>query len=212
MKTRILRFAGLAIIIGTAAGAFASGGDGQKPLPPTPPDTSKNASPTTSLIAPSAAAQKAQPRLSPWASQVQRLALAGVDEDVITSYIDTAGTFNLTPEQIINLTQSGVPRTIITAMIQHDNDIFTGVRQVQASTVPESIPLLPPSSKSTVTTAATPSSSPAASPPPFEEYPPDFFLGPLEDFYTPAEMQERSPVRKPYAVPLTAPILVWRLP
>ncbi len=202
MKTRNLKLklAGLAMVLGTAAGALAS-------------DT---ATPATSVPGnnPPPAVQKAQPKLSPWASQVQKLALAGVDEDVIFSYIDSAGTFNLTPDQIISLTKGGVPRTVIAAMLQHDADIFAGVKQVTASTVPNSdgeSPLIPPPSKAPapMTVAAAPKEPLASA---WDNYPPDFWLTPLDETYTPPEMQERSPVRKPYPVPLTAPILVWRIP
>ena len=164
----------------------------------------------------------ASERLSPWSSQVLKLALAGVDESVVFSYIDSAGTFNLTTDQIIRFTQSGVPRDVLAAMIQHDADIVAGVREVLPSTVPSSdddLPLIPPPSPNTVAGASlrTPASAQSLQSatafdgyPPGMEVSPDFVLEPLDELYLPAEMQERSPVRKPYAVPLTAPILVWR--
>ncbi len=202
MKTRSLKLqlAGLAIVAGTAAGALASDGS-------TPATLSPGTNPLPVV-------QKSQPRLSPWAAQVQKLALAGVDEDVVISYIDSAGTFNLTPDQIISLTKAGVPRTVVAAMLQHDADIFAGVKQVTASTVPASdtdAPLIPPPPQAAAPppVAVAPRQSPA---PAYDDYVPDFIFGPLEELYTPPEMLERSPVRKPYPVPLTAPILVWRIP
>jgi hypothetical protein len=226
MKTRMptLQLAGLALIIGAAAGAFAS--DGGRPGPQTDvlARTNGPAVPDNTFAQPGlpiqkpiatnslATAQSLSQRLSPWASQVRKLALAGVDEDIVLSYIDGSGTFNLTAEQIISLTQSGVPRTIITAMIQHDSDIAAGVRQVLPSTVPDlDVPLFPPAPKGTL--AAAP--APRRTVPPWDDYvfpphyAPDFVLEPLDDLYQPLEMKELSPVRKPYPVQLTAPILVW---
>lgn len=202
MKTRSLKLqlAGLAMVAGTAAGAL--GGEGASPA------IQSSGTNQLSIV------QKSQTRLSPWAAQVQRLALAGVDEDVVISYIDSAGTFNLTPDQIISLTKAGVPRTQVTAMLQHDADIFSGVKQVTASTVPTAetdAPLIPPPPQpaAPVNIAAAPPHVPT---PAYDDYASDFIFGSLEDIYMPPEMQERSPVRKPYPVPLTAPILVWRIP
>jgi len=226
MKTRILTLhvAGLAIMIGTAAGVLA--GEGGPPSSQTEVVGKTNRAPTIDNTTPQPALspQKTLPRnslspqgkpaqpLSPWASQVRKLALAGVDEDVVLSYIDGAGTFNLTAEQIISLTQSGVPRNVISAMIQHDADIVAGVRQVVPSTVPDSdVPLFPPLPKGTLASAPAPRQSAA----PWDDYEfpphyaPDFVLEPLDDLYQPPEMKELSPVRKPYPVQLTAPILVW---
>ena len=151
-------------------------------------------------------------RLSPWAAQIKKLALARVDDDVVLSYIDAAGTFNLTADQIISLTEAGVPRNLIAAMIQHDADILAGVRQVLPSIVPPDSepPLIPPPPRASVASPhAVRPSAPASEQYAFSSYVPDWVLEPLDEVYTPPEMQELSPVRKPYPVQLTAPILVW---
>ncbi|HEY5914853.1 MAG TPA: hypothetical protein VJA21_30040 [Verrucomicrobiae bacterium] len=237
MKTRMLRLglAGLVAMVGVSGTAAAGDDPSQGATPDTGRRTNGTARATNQLTQAASASSKAiaasdlnigkkaaQPRLSPWSSQVLKLAQAGVYEDVVFSYIDSAGTFNLTADQIITLTQSGVPRDVIAAMIQHDADIFSGVRQVLSSTVPESgddtlstvpaPPRLDARSKAQLSSVAL---SPRPLPPNQEttvpaDFGPEFILEPLEAVYEPPEALERSPVRKPYAVQLTAPILVWR--
>src|SRR5438105_10829874 len=81
-------------------------------------------------------------RLSPWSAEVQKLAQAGIDDEVVLAFIDTAGTFNLTSAQIIQLRDHGVSGPVINGMMQHDSHIISGLRPVIASTVPNSEALL----------------------------------------------------------------------
>jgi hypothetical protein len=61
-------------------------------------------------------------RPSPAASEVIKLANSGVGESVLLTVVtNSTGTFNLRPEEIIYLTDIGVPPAVVTAMLQHDH-------------------------------------------------------------------------------------------
>ena len=231
MKSRILKLHSIGLGLALAAGATAFGKDDvstpPKPVKPSPTSTLTKPQPGPGKAETADSPTTQQPAnpvhapapLSPWSAQVLKLAQAHINEDVVFSYIDSAGTFNLTTEQIISLTQAGVSKDIITAMLQHDADIFAGVKEVTASTVPAldlGIPPLPPNVQAGSVVAKTQAGTAAQQPADFissSESMPDFVLEPFEDFYVPPpETLERSPVRKPYPVQLTAPIIVWRLP
>jgi hypothetical protein len=60
-------------------------------------------------------------KLSTPASEIVRLAQAGVDESVMMTYVTSSpNTFNLGADDIIYLNDVGVPGTVVTAMLQHD--------------------------------------------------------------------------------------------
>jgi hypothetical protein len=75
-------------------------------------------------------------KLSPWANDIAKLARAGVANDVVFSFIDNAGTFNLDADQIIRLHQLDVPTPWIIAMIQHDADVVSGARPLTITSSP----------------------------------------------------------------------------
>ncbi len=211
---------GLGMVLAAGVAAFANDDTQVTPKPVSPSATTTSSKSTVAQPTTAPASQKRlTPPLSAWSAQVLKLAQARIDEDVVFSYIDSAGTFNLTTDQIIGLTEAGVPKNVVAAMLQHDADILAGVRQVMASTVPSSEidSLIPPLPQAAQATAENRNSSTAAPLSvddfsPSSGFMPDIVLEPLDEFYSPPEMLERSPVRKPYPVPLTAPILVWRLP
>src|ERR1039457_4596132 len=75
--------------------------------------------------------------LSPWYYEIQKLTQAGVDEAVVMSYINgSAGTFNLSADQIISLKTLGVSPQVINAMIEHDRELVSGERPLTASLAP----------------------------------------------------------------------------
>lgn len=86
-------------------------------------------------------ALSAKPPLSPWAGEIVKLTKAGIEDGVILSFIDNSGTFNLGAEQIIHLSHQGVSSEIITAMLQHDADVISGVRPLTISSEPDREPL-----------------------------------------------------------------------
>jgi hypothetical protein len=57
-------------------------------------------------------------------AQVVRLTQAGVDESIIMTYVTNSGsTFNLDSDKIIYLKDIGLPNEVVTAMMQHDQQL-----------------------------------------------------------------------------------------
>ena len=168
------------------------------------------------------------PRLTPWSAEIQKLVQAGIEDDVLLSFIDTAGTFNLVPEQIIYLRDLGVSTAVINAMIRHDAEIISGIRQVIASTVPNPELLLPPQDAQTIPARADAAKAPPEATVPGNKTNPAAEQGnrpeiaavvraqdqPTEEtLMLPheqpvADLPKLFPVREPYPVPLTDPIIV----
>ena len=200
MKTRILKIGALQVAFCTICFALWADQDA-----PTAVQTKQDLG-----VAPARSAN-----LSPWAAQIAKLAEARISEDVMLSFVDSAGTFNLTAEQIITLSESGVSGSVVNAMIRHDAEIIAGCRQVVASTVPDTgAPLV------TFSTSSVPEHSPMMTPDPEPgdsiQEPPAEIASLPEWVYSPClarkdapEGHELSPVRKPYAVQLTDPIIVY---
>ncbi|SRR6266568_359584 len=173
--------------------------------------------------------------VSPWLLDIVKLAQAGIKEDVMLTFVDSAGTFNLDADQIIYLRDLGVSGAVVTAIIEHDFDLLSGVRQVPANLSGSQSPALltfgrsapPPDAPPPLTAApATPLSLPADT----------SSLGIAEDIRRlesgelalatgdelettrPLASREQTnargdqgavwPVRLPYAVQLTDPIIV----
>lgn len=82
-------------------------------------------------------------KLSPWATEIVKLAEARIGEDVMYSYIDNSGTFNLGADQIVYLSDLGVSSEIISAMLQHDQELISGVRPLTVASEPAYEPILP---------------------------------------------------------------------
>jgi hypothetical protein len=69
-------------------------------------------------------------------AQVIKLAQAGVGESIILTYINnSAGTFNLTSDQIIYLKDIGLPDDAVTAMMQRDQQLGATAAQTPPSTI-----------------------------------------------------------------------------
>lgn len=172
-------------------------------------------------------------RLSSWASEVAKLAEAGLEDFVLEAFIDCAGTFNLNSEQIIYLRDSGVSNEVISTMLRHDLELGTGLRQLSASAVPPSpaplelklVPKLslavsPEKAREAESSAhARPASESVVNEIPESDAPgiavpvrsePDSFWTPLPPAPQAIARSGVSPVRQPYAVELTDPILVFR--
>lgn len=192
--------------------------------------------PTPTLPIPTAA-KPAKAPLSGWALEVAKLVQAGVENQVSLSFItNSAGTFNLGADHIITLHELGVGNELIQAMLAHDQEIASGVRDVSATTAPlpnQVLPLILVPSTSKVDTAApqigttpSPRSAPVTTPPAMVEQPvseptaipaipepsqpmvqPALYCASKQAFH---EVDDTYPVREPNPVQLTAPIFVWR--
>ena len=67
-------------------------------------------------------------RLSPWTSEIVKLAESGIEVGVILSFIENSGTFNLGADQIVYLNDLGLSSELISAMLRHDQEIVSGAR------------------------------------------------------------------------------------
>jgi hypothetical protein len=223
MKARISPSWVLGLVLIAASPLFGAQGADQAPQAVTPSQT------------PSAGLPKAYE--SPWFTELGKLARAGIEEQVMLSFVDSAGTFNLVPDQIVHLRDLGVSVEIISAILQHDSEIALGLRVVPASTVPESSPALKgllvaapaPSAPTTpeakvetaeksamqneeATPAAVAESAPSVVPQPVAcpspaAQPAAVSVQLAQNCTSPAEL---SPVRKPYPEQLTNPIIMVR--
>jgi len=101
----------------------------QNPQPQAPAASADPIPPAEIRTAPKA-------KFSPWTSEILKLSQAGIEEEIVRSFVDVAGTFNLSAEQIIQLRDCGVSGAIITAMLQHDADVTSGVRPLVITTEP----------------------------------------------------------------------------
>jgi hypothetical protein len=161
---------------------------------------------------------------SPWFYEVERLAKAGVDEGVVQTYINsTAGTFNLTADQVIYLKNLGLSPQMINTMIDHDQELISGARPLTASAPPP----LPPSVQAALAArlhpagdATVPSEAPAPLPPatrstiiaPDDDSDAARAWVMVEPDDVPDQPRSAGPVRVPYAVKLSDPIVIFRLP
>lgn len=160
MKTRMSSIwaLGLVLIMAGASGAVAQATLGPSPASqpevrtagskPTATDvagpltTLSPASVPSSIEKPDAKEQRPAPSayVSSWLAEIVKLAKAGVDDSVLLTFVDSAGTFNLTADQIIVLRDLGVCNQVITAMIDHDFEMFSGLRPMPTFAVSASPP------------------------------------------------------------------------
>jgi hypothetical protein len=162
--------------------------------------------------------------MSPWFYEVERLARAGVDDSVIFAYINnTAGTFNLTADQVIYLKNLGLSPQVINTMIDHDQELISGARPLPASAPPP----FPPAVQAALAARLHPAGS-AASPSPVVAAPSTVpwssIIAPDDDadaggtlvYVEPDDVPDQphsaGPVRVPYAVKLNDPIIILKLP
>jgi len=107
-------------------------------------------------------AQTPPPDLPPGVQDVVKLTKAGLSEDVILSKVKaTAASYNLTTDQIIYLSQQGVPQTVISALIGG------GGQPAPAPTPAPTPPPQPSGAPSYAPAPAAPSYAPAPAPAPY---------------------------------------------
>jgi hypothetical protein len=209
MKTRILPGWLVTIVVAVAVAAWVCAQDAPRALPraseAAAPRPNSNVIVQASPAAPTAQNTQAEQAplpstdLSAWSREIQKLTQASVEEHVIATYItNCAGLFSLTADQIIYLKNVGVSPRIINVMLQHDQQLFPATGLVNA-------PAAPPAGW----TAASP--EPAELPMLANEEAQDPWLL-NEGYYAPEQPDNLGPVRAPYAVKLTDPIIMLRLP
>ena len=227
MKTRTLSgwilgmmLAGGAVMLGVAQDALVP----SQPAAPSNSSAVTAPAPAAPSLTNKAADISATSNLyvSPWVDEVERLTQAKVDEGVVLAYvINTAGTFNLTADQIVRLKNLGASPQIINAMMQHDQELISGARPMTAASPPS----LPASFKTALVShpqpaAAAPAAPATPAPPPIGPVQivanDDYNSGPdwiyVEPDDVPDQPPSADPVRLPYPVKLNDPIVVLRLP
>jgi hypothetical protein len=227
MRTRTLSGWVLGMVLASGAVGLGVAEDAPKP-----PQTSLSSNITAAAVPASAVpalansvrdkASSSTFHASPWVDEVERLTKAGVDEGVVLAYvINSAGTFNLTADQIVRLKNMGVSPQVVNAMIQHDPELISGARPLTAAP-PPSLPASfqaalaahPQPAVATATPSAT-SAAPAPAPAQIianDDYDADRDWIYVEPDDVPDQPASLGPVRAPYAVKLNDPIIVLRLP
>ena len=120
------------------------------------------------------AAPPTDTKISPAASEIVKLAQAGVGEDVMLSYIDNATqAFRLTPDGIVYLNDLGVTSTVITRMIQRDTHLSpaTITTPVPAPAQPAPVPPVVTQVQPLSNVPTVPARYPASQPLPVEVQP-----------------------------------------
>lgn len=188
-----------------------------------------NSVPVPTQSQPKVVASTVKPYESPWYTQISKLAQVGIEDRVMLAFVDSAGTFNLTPNQLVHLRELGVSSEVITAILQHDAEVALGVRQVAASVPPPGSFAFPKSFTAAPLTSSNGNRPKTQVPAPLDNgvtaaavvTPPEPTLAsemPSQDFaqdaYQPVVSTPEpacvTPVRKPYAEQLTDPIIVVR--
>ena len=152
MKTLFFRRTTLGIVLATlwlASDCSVQFSNAQaQPAPPASTTTDASTVPPPNVTPPPSILPN-----SPLA-QVIKLVQAGVDQNVITSYIaNSTSTFNLDSDKIIYLSDLGVPNELVNAMMQRDQVLQ---QQIAASTPPPAPPETPPTEPPPVETPEPP--------------------------------------------------------
>jgi hypothetical protein len=163
-------------------------------------------------------------------AEVMQLARAGIDEDVVLSFVGNSSKFHLTADQIVYLTESGVSSRVVQAMLAHDRGDFVLAKQAtndagialphpeanldpitkQALSQTANAPITP-SSKAEVVIPGTKTPAVASVVEP-EVEPLRQDLLPIEKVNRPTKKKVLYRVREPYPVELTAPIVFLDAP
>jgi hypothetical protein len=120
-------------------------------------------------------------RLSPWTREIVKLAQSGIDEDVMLSFIDNSGMFNLGADQIIYLSDLGVSGQIISEMLKHDREVISGVRPVTIVSELATDTLIPASWKTSTGTSSKTNAAPVNAPAPKDLVTAGFATTPSEE-------------------------------
>ena len=157
--------------------------------------------------------------VSPWFLEVLKLTRSGLEDAVVEAFIQTAGTFNLTPKLLIYARNAGISPEVIVAMMNHDAAMAQGLLPPPNAPPLTAIPRLPPLTSSAelrATAPARPQDSESEFVDPLFSSHEDSHSS-LEDLYIePPLLEESSPVREPYPVRLPDTIRIfhgtWRQP
>jgi hypothetical protein len=167
---------------------------GKQPAPPVADDSTNSFHIRDSAIPapPSERRLPANVKPSEPVTEVIKLVNSGVEQDVLLAYVNSSqSAFNLTSDEIIYLTDLGVPDDVVTAMIDRDQILKQAWSAAVAVTVPADFTTeAPPTDQELMgdqeTVAAAPSYTDGSEPYPVEEPPPvedyDYFYDNLTPY------------------------------
>lgn len=154
------------LCVSAAAFALAVGGWPQSinaQTPPTPSATDTSVVPATPVLPP--------PNIVPGSpyAEVVRLTQAGVDESIITTYVqNSTSLFNLDSDKIIYLSNLGAPNTLVTAIMQRDQQLQ---QQFAANQAAQQAQQAPPPAQAAPAPETTPPNTTDVTPPPAPDQP-----------------------------------------
>jgi hypothetical protein len=156
---------------------------------------------STAAAAPLPPAQTLKVELSAGALDVEKLTQAGVGENVILAYVTNSTAFyNLTPDRIIQLKNVGASAKVIAAMISHDQQLPADAPlPIAPAAPPQTLAMVIPEDETSHIIAND-----------------DTWLTPSiiadDEGYAPEQPADLGPVRAPYPVRLSDPIVIMKLP
>lgn len=126
---------------------------------------------TTPSPSPSPNGVANSPKLSAAAHEVVKMATSGVPEDTIKAYVDgVQATFNLTPDNIINLQGVGVSSGVMTEMLKHDKELRDNANAYASAMTAQAQSSLPPGAYPPTTQAPPDNGYPNATPDDTNDY------------------------------------------
>ena len=128
LALRIFLFVSAAVAFALVVGCWPQNANAQIQTPPAPATAETSAPPTTPVMPP--------PNITPSSplAQVVRLTQAGVDQSIIMAYVTSSTSlFNLDSDEIIYLSNLGAPGSLVTAMMQHDQQLQQQITAAQAA-------------------------------------------------------------------------------
>jgi len=185
--------------------------------------------------APRLPAESFLPNLQPshWTTEMIRLAQSGIDESVMLAFVGNSGAFSLAADHIVYLSDLGVSGQVISAMLRHDQELALKQRlpvagsEIATITAIDRVATNSAVARPTQAGHATAvgmdslsdvkSSSPnpqlvallPVAPQPAEPIAPSVSIEPRP---APPKKKKLYPVREPYPVELTAPIVFLDAP
>ncbi len=214
-----------------ATPALAPGSTAEAPIPPYQSVASSPAVQSSSV--------DSKHYVSPWFTELLKLAKAGIQDTVMLAFINSAGTFNLDTDQIIQLHHLGISGELISAILQHDLELGASGTAVPEpppppSTLPNGAPSgLPQVASASAATESAPPSKTLLGPssivhmvspdlpdiavpsdgwePPYPmAFEPAFSARCCRKSHRASDSTKTFPVREPYPVPLSDPIVMYR--
>lgn len=142
-------------------------------------------------------------KLSHWTTEIVRLVQSGADESILLAFVKNSGTFNLAADHIVYLGDLGVADRVVNAMLIHDQEALARQRQTSHN--------LAGTTNSTSAVAVLGRGETPRSEPSLHGYPAlSTGSSQIHSNQPPSAQKVKKaiyPVREPYPVQITAPIV-----